>query len=139
MLHEISSARDVQHLAPAADGEHRHVPAERGSQERELGVVALGADLVRLGMRLGAVGRGSRSPPPEKMIPSSTSSVSPVPSATGGTSSARPPARSTARTYASGMNAAGSVQRPHVASSAYVVIPITGRIPRRYPLTKPFR
>ena len=55
MLHEISSAGDVQHLAPAAHGEHRHVPAERGLQERELGIVALGADLVRLRVRLGAV------------------------------------------------------------------------------------
>ena len=46
----------------------------------------------------------------------------------GGTSSGLPPARSTARTYASGIRAAGSVQWPQLASgSAYVVIPIRGR------------
>jgi hypothetical protein len=55
MLHEISSAGDVQHLAPAAHGEHRHVPGERCFEERELGAVALGADLLRLRMGLGAV------------------------------------------------------------------------------------
>ena len=58
MLHEISPAGDVQHLAPAAHGEHRHVPAERGLQERELGAVPHAADLVRLRMRLGAVRLG---------------------------------------------------------------------------------
>ena len=58
MLHEISSAGDVQHLAPATHGEDRQVPAERGLQERELSAVPLRADLDRLGMRLGAVRLG---------------------------------------------------------------------------------
>ena len=58
MLHEISSAGDVQHLAPAAHGKDRHVPGERGLQERQLRAVPLGADLVRLRVRLGAVRLG---------------------------------------------------------------------------------
>src|SRR5579872_2458007 len=67
------------------------------------------------------------SEPPEKTIPSSRSSVSSTPSSLGGTRSGRPPARSTERTYDIGISAAGSVQTPHVASSAYAVIPMTGR------------
>src|SRR2546421_9935280 len=67
------------------------------------------------------------SEPPEKTIPSSRSSVSPTPSSLGGPSSGRPPARSTERTYESGISAAGSVHAPHVASSAYAVIPMIGR------------
>jgi len=74
---------------------------------------------------------GSRSLPPEKMIPSSASSVSSTPSSTGGTSSGRPPARSTTWTYESGTTADGTDQLPHeTCGSAYVVIPISGRISR---------
>src|SRR5438270_1354215 len=72
------------------------------------------------------------SAPPEKTIPSSRSSVSSTPSSLGGTSSARPPARSTERTYDMGISAAGSVHAPHVASSAYAVIPMTGRAILRF-------
>src|SRR5438034_2327656 len=60
-------------------------------------------------------------------MPSRRSSVSSTPSSLGGTSSARPPARSTELTYESGISAAGSVQAPHVASSAYAVMPMIGR------------
>src|SRR6266516_2378732 len=72
------------------------------------------------------------SEPPEKTRPSSRSSVSSTPPSIGGTSSARPPARSTERTYESGISAAGSVQTPHVASSAYAVIPMIGRMLLRF-------
>ena len=69
------------------------------------------------------------SEPPEKRIPSSASSVSSIPSSLGGTSSARPPADSIARTYASGITAAGTSQTPQrTLGSAYAVIPITGRL-----------
>src|SRR5712691_8757717 len=72
------------------------------------------------------------SEPPERTRPSSRSSVSSTPPSLVGTSSARPPARSTERTYASGISAAGSVQTPHVASSAYAVIPMIGRMHLRF-------
>jgi hypothetical protein len=72
------------------------------------------------------------SEPPEKSSPSSRSSVSSTPPSLGGSSSARPPARSTERTYESGIRAAGSVQTPQVASSAYAVIPMIGRMLRRF-------
>ena len=67
------------------------------------------------------------SEPPEKSSPSTTSSVSSIPSSLGGTSSGRPPARSIASTYASGITAAGTSQTPQrTLGSAYAVIPITG-------------
>ena len=44
VLLEVAAERDVQHLRPAADGEHRHVPRERGGEQRQLGLVALRAD-----------------------------------------------------------------------------------------------
>ena len=56
VLDEVAAAGDVQHLAPAADGQHGHVARERALEERELGAVALGPRPVRLGVRLGAVG-----------------------------------------------------------------------------------
>jgi hypothetical protein len=40
VLDEVAAAGDVQHLAPAADCEHRHVALERALEQRELGVVA---------------------------------------------------------------------------------------------------
>ena len=49
-------------------------------------------------------------------------------SSSGGTSSGLPPAASTFVTYASGVSAAGTFQTPQVASSAYAVMPMTGRI-----------
>src|ERR1044072_2284517 len=67
------------------------------------------------------------SEPPEKRTPSSTSSVSSIPSSLGGTSRARPPADSTWCTYASGITAAGTSHAPQrTLGSAYAVIPITG-------------
>ena len=52
------------------------------------------------------------SEPPEKRRPSTASSVSSIPSSLGGTSNARPPADSIARTYASGITDAGTSQGP---------------------------
>ena len=66
---------------------------------------------------------GSRSEPPEKISPSSASSVSSH-AAPGGTSSGAPPARSTARTYVAGTSAASSSHAPHAAGVRYVVMPI---------------
>src|SRR5438067_7581065 len=77
---------------------------------------------------------GSRSFPPDKTKPSNASSVSETPSSSGGTRSARPPARSTDRTYANGIKAASARQCPHTASSTYVVIPTTGLATLEHPL-----
>ena len=41
MLDEVAAEADVQHLAPAADGQQGHVALERLVQERQLGAVAL--------------------------------------------------------------------------------------------------
>ena len=58
VLDEIAAAGDVQHLAPSADGEHRHVAIERSLEQRELGVVPLPRDAERLLVRLLAVELG---------------------------------------------------------------------------------
>ena len=55
MLHEVSSARDIQQLEPAADREGRHVALERGGEERELAGIAARLRRVGLGMGIGAV------------------------------------------------------------------------------------
>ena len=55
MLDEVAAERHVQHLAAAADGEHRHVAFEGRRQQGHLGRVAVQADPVRLRMRLGTV------------------------------------------------------------------------------------
>jgi hypothetical protein len=55
VLHEVAAASYVQHLGPAANGEHGQIPLERGGQQRQLGPVALFADVRRLGMRIGVV------------------------------------------------------------------------------------
>jgi hypothetical protein len=52
MLDEVAAARDVEHLAAAADGEHRHVRGERRLEQRQLGAVPLGHDAERLLVRL---------------------------------------------------------------------------------------
>ena len=119
----------LKHLRAAADGEHGHVALERRGEERELAAVALG----RARRSSPDAGRARTRPGrcrsrPEKSTPSSASSVSSIPSSLGGTSSARPPARSIACTYASGMTAAGTSQTPQRTSgSAYAVMPMTGR------------
>src|SRR5947209_8068019 len=74
------------------------------------------------------------SAPPEKRIPSRTSSVSSTPLSLGGTSSGRAPARSIAWTYANGMSAASSDHAPHFAGSTYVVIPTRGLATLEHPL-----
>ncbi len=99
VLVEIPAERDVQHLRAPADREHRQVLGERGLQERQLGAVSLGDDAVRLRMRLLAVElrveiRAAREDQP---VERGERLLDPARCA-GGTSSARPPARSTAAT-----------------------------------------
>ena len=55
MLDEIAAERDVQHLAPATHGNDRHIPGQRGLEQRQLRPVALGVGVLRLGMAVGAV------------------------------------------------------------------------------------
>ena len=81
-----------------ADREHRQVSLERRLEQRELAAVALGFVPVVSGCASAPYRPGSRSLPPEKTSPSRASSISSIPSSSGGTSTARPPARSTART-----------------------------------------
>src|ERR671936_443450 len=57
VLDEVAAAGDVEDLAPATDGQHGHVARQRGLQQREFGLVALGVEAGGLTMRLGAVGR----------------------------------------------------------------------------------
>src|SRR4029453_3003565 len=66
------------------------------------------------------------SPPPEKTKPSTAASVSSRPTSVGGTISARPPARSTARTYDDGTSTASTFQAPQATGSSYAEIPISG-------------
>ena len=134
VLDEVAAERDVQHLRAAADCEHRHVPRERSLQQRELRAVALGHDPFVLDGLL-PERRRIEVAPPEKITPSSASSVSSTPSSLGGTSSgaaagaARPRARSRA-----GRAPASSSQSPCKAEATYVVIPTIGRIrPRLLP------
>src|SRR3990170_908845 len=68
------------------------------------------------------------------MIPSSASSVSSTPLSSGGTTSGRPPASSTASTYIAGISTAGSRQTPQLASWAYEVMPTTGLATLEEPL-----
>ena len=90
---EVAAADDVQELEAAADGERRDVARERAGG-RHLPRVAMLLRGVGLLVPLGPVHvAGSRSMPPR--TPSSTSSVSSIASVLGGTTSARPPARST--------------------------------------------
>ena len=55
VLDEVAAAGDVQHLAPAADCEDRHVALERALEQRELGVVAPADDAGGLLVRFLAV------------------------------------------------------------------------------------
>ena len=55
VLLDAAAERDVQHLRPAADGEHRQVALERSLHQRQLEVVALADHPRRLGVRLLAV------------------------------------------------------------------------------------
>ena len=57
VLLEVAAERDVEHLRAAADGEHGQVALEGRGEERDLGAVALRADVVRLRVRLGVVQR----------------------------------------------------------------------------------
>ena len=52
VLHEIAAGRDVEDLRSTADRENRHVARERSLQERQLRTVALGDDVLRLGVRI---------------------------------------------------------------------------------------
>src|SRR4029450_10862919 len=65
-------------------------------------------------------------PPPEKTKPSAAASVSSRPTWVGGTISARPPARSTARTYDDGTSTASTFEAPQAAGLSCAVIPISG-------------
>src|SRR5918996_1419479 len=58
VLDEIAAQRDVHDLAPATDGEDGHVAGKGRLEEHELGAVAVGADVLRLGVRVGAVAGG---------------------------------------------------------------------------------
>jgi hypothetical protein len=58
VLDEVTTARDVQHLTPAADREDRQVAFEGGGQQRELGAVAIRVDAVGLRVGLLAVEAG---------------------------------------------------------------------------------
>jgi hypothetical protein len=58
VLHEVAAECDVQDLAAAADCENRHVPLERGAEERELGLVASRVHAGGRGVCRGAVGTG---------------------------------------------------------------------------------
>ena len=57
MLDEVAAEADVQHLAPAADGEQGHVAREGPVQESQLGAVPLLEHPVRLRVRIVAVRR----------------------------------------------------------------------------------
>ena len=57
VLVQVAAAHDVEQLHAAADGEGRHVARERGTQQRQLGLVAAGADAARGRVGVGAVVR----------------------------------------------------------------------------------
>ena len=78
VLDQVAAERDVQHLRAAADREHRQVALERGREERELGPVALGTIPFVSACGSCPYRSGSRSEPPEKIRPSSASSVSSI-------------------------------------------------------------
>ena len=112
---------------PRHTGEHRHIALERRLEERELAPVAPRLGLVRLGMGLGTVERGievgaarehDSVEQPERLLDAVLARRDEAPGA-------RPRARPRPH-KSSGISAAGSRQAPHLASWAYVVIPITG-------------
>ena len=57
VLDQGATERDVEHLHPTADPEHRHVALHRAAHERDLGLVALRDGAVRRRVGLGAVQR----------------------------------------------------------------------------------
>jgi hypothetical protein len=57
MLDQVAAERDVEHLQPAADAEHRHTFLNSGADKRELGVIAVGSERASGWMRF----RGVRS------------------------------------------------------------------------------
>ena len=58
MLVQRAPARDVEHLGPAADRQHRHLPGHGAPGERELEAVELGLGRAELGVLVGTVGPG---------------------------------------------------------------------------------
>ena len=56
VLHEVAAESDVQYLRASADGQHRHVPLERGLEDSAISARSRPSRTsVRLGMWLGAV------------------------------------------------------------------------------------
>ena len=98
VLNEIAAERDVEHLAAAADGEHRHVALERRFEQRSSARSRSRHDAGRLGVRLLAVELGveigaAGEDDPVERVERLVDSVG-----CGGTSSGVPPARSIMRT-----------------------------------------
>ena len=57
VLHEAAAEGDVQQLGAAAHAQHRQPSFERGADQRQLPLVAVGLGLAQLGMRVLAVER----------------------------------------------------------------------------------
>ena len=113
MLDEVAAARDVQHLAAAANGQDRHVACQRAVEQCELRAVALRHDAEGLVVRLLVVEIGIevRAAREEKPVDSVQRLL--MPSSLGGI---RPAARRRARSRARRQPARARPLRPSSSS-----------------------
>ena len=116
VLDQRAAERDVEHLHPAADPEHRHVALHRAARERDLELVALRDDAVRLRVRArrrtAPDRRRRRRRGSARRSGRAASSGSSINAGSGGIISASPPARWIGSMYPSGAAPRAGSRRP---------------------------